>query len=64
MQHHRFDSPVPQERTSKQTTKIQTESMMVVQPLIPPLKRQWQADLCEFKASPVYIESSRTARAM
>jgi hypothetical protein len=32
-------------------------------PLIPALGRQRQEDLCEFKASPVYRVSSRTARA-
>ena len=32
-------------------------------PLIPALGRQRQADLCEFEASLVYRESSRTARA-
>ena len=32
-------------------------------PLISALGRQKQADLCEFKASLVYIVSSRTARA-
>ena len=32
-------------------------------PLIPALRRQRQADLCEFEASLVYIASSRTARA-
>ena len=32
-------------------------------PLLPALERQKQADLCEFKASLVYRESSRTARA-
>ena len=32
-------------------------------PLIPALGRQRQADLCEFKASLVYIVSSRPARA-
>ena len=33
-------------------------------PLIPPLRRQRQADLCEFKASLVCRESFRTARAV
>jgi hypothetical protein len=28
------------------------------------LRRQWQANLCEFKASLVYIMSSSTVRAM
>lgn len=32
-------------------------------PLIPALGRQKQADLCEFEASLIYIESSRTTRA-
>ena len=32
-------------------------------PLIPVLKRQMHADLCEFEVSLVYIESSRRARA-
>jgi hypothetical protein len=32
-------------------------------PLIPVLKRQRQADLCEFKASLVYRVNFRTARA-
>jgi hypothetical protein len=32
-------------------------------PLIPALRRQRQADLCEFKVSLVYRMSSRTARA-
>ena len=32
-------------------------------PLIPALRRQTQADLCEFEASLVYRVSSRTARA-
>ena len=32
-------------------------------PLIQALRRQRQADLCEFKASLVYTMSSRTARA-
>ena len=32
--------------------------------LIPGLKRQKQADLCEFKTSVVYRVSSRTARAV
>ena len=31
-------------------------------PLIPALRKQRQADLCEFEASLVYIASSRTAR--
>jgi hypothetical protein len=31
-------------------------------PLIPAVERQRQMDLCEFEASLVYIESSRTAR--
>jgi hypothetical protein len=31
--------------------------------LIPALRRQMQADLCEFKASLVYRVNSRTARA-
>ena len=31
-------------------------------PLIPALRRQRQEDLCEFKASLVYMVSSRTAR--
>jgi hypothetical protein len=35
----------------------------VIQALIPALRRQWQADICEFKAHLVYIVSSRTARA-
>ena len=34
----------------------------MVVPLIPALGRQRQVDLCEFKASLVYRESSRTAR--
>ena len=33
-------------------------------PLIPALRRQRQADLCEFKASLVYRDSSRTVRAV
>jgi hypothetical protein len=33
-------------------------------PLVPALRRQRQADLCEFKSSLVYIMSPRTARAM
>jgi hypothetical protein len=32
--------------------------------LIPALGRQRQADLCEFEASLIYKESSRTARAV
>ena len=36
---------------------------MVVQPLIPALRRQRQADLCEFDASLVYRAASRTVRA-
>jgi hypothetical protein len=32
-------------------------------PLIPALRRQRQADLCEFKACLVYITSSRIAKA-
>ena len=32
-------------------------------PLVPAFRRQRQVDLCEFKTSLVYIESSRTARA-
>ena len=32
-------------------------------PLIPTLRRQRQADLCEFEASLVYRESSRTSEA-
>jgi hypothetical protein len=35
---------------------------MVVQPLIPALRRQRQADLCEFEASLVYRVSSRTTQ--
>jgi hypothetical protein len=31
--------------------------------LVPALRRQRQADLCEFQASLVYISSSRIARA-
>jgi hypothetical protein len=34
----------------------------IVAPLIPALRRQRQVDLNEFKASPVYRASSRTAR--
>jgi len=33
-------------------------------PLIPELRRQRQAELCEFKASLVYRVNSRTAKAM
>ena len=33
-------------------------------PLISALRRQRQADLCDFKVSLVYIVSSRTARAV
>jgi hypothetical protein len=33
-------------------------------PLIPALRRQRQADLCDFEASLVYRASSRTARAV
>ena len=33
-------------------------------PLIPVLRRQRQADFCEFKASLVYKVSSRTAKAI
>jgi hypothetical protein len=32
-------------------------------PLIPGFRRQRQVDFCEFKASLVYVENSRTARA-
>ena len=31
-------------------------------PLIPALRRQRQSDICEFKTSLVYRESSKTAR--
>ena len=31
---------------------------------IPALRRQRETDLCEFEASPVYIESSRTVKAI
>lgn len=34
-----------------------------IQFLIPVLKQQRQADLCDFRASPFYIVSSRLARA-
>jgi hypothetical protein len=37
---------------------------MMVLPLIPELRRQRQVDLCEFKATLVYIGSSKIARAM
>jgi hypothetical protein len=30
--------------------------------LVPVLRKQWQADLCKFQASLVYIVNSRTAR--
>jgi hypothetical protein len=33
-------------------------------PLVPALGRQRQVDICEFKASLIYIESSRLARAI
>ena len=32
-------------------------------PVIPVLRKQRQKDFCEFKASPVYVVNSRTARA-
>ena len=40
--------------------KIKARGWVVVAPLILPLGRQRQADLCEFKASLVYREHSRT----
>ena len=38
--------------------------LLVAQALIPALGRLRQEDLCEFKASLVYIVSSKTARAI
>ena len=37
---------------------------VVAHPLIPALRRQRQADLCDFEASLVYRAGSRTARAV
>jgi hypothetical protein len=49
-------------KQNKQTNKQQSQEGWYM-PLIPALRRQRQADLCEFKASLVYIASSRIAGA-
>ena len=43
--------------------KSMCESQAWCTPLSPALRRQRQVDLCEFKASLVYIVSSRTTKA-
>jgi hypothetical protein len=56
------------EGNKRGTNRKRSQSSLIckpeVVPLIPALRRQRQADLCEFEASLVYRVSSRTSRAI